>query len=62
MLNDGVIITIIGASLALIIAFFRYIFASKCDSVSICWGCIKSHRNTQDEMKDINIEVKNTPV
>jgi hypothetical protein len=37
----------------------RYCFKSKCEDVSLCFGLIKIHRNTDDEVKAEEIEIKN---
>lgn len=39
----------------------RYCFKSKCEDVSLCFGLIKIHRNTDDEVKAEEIELKNQP-
>lgn len=46
------IATIVAGFLGLVV---RYCFASKCSDVSICYGAIELHRNTQEEKKDIEI-------
>lgn len=40
----------------------RYCFKSKCQDVSLCFGLIKIHRNTEDEVKAEEIEIKNQPI
>ena len=40
----------------------RYCFKSKCEDVTLCFGLIKIHRNTEDEVKAEEIELKNQPV
>lgn len=37
----------------------RYCFKSKCEDVSLCFGMIKIHRNTEDEVKAEEMEIKN---
>lgn len=33
----------------------KYCLKSKCDSVNICWGGIEIHRNTEQEIDEIEI-------
>ena len=35
----------------------RYSFKSKCEDVSLCFGFIKIHRNTENEIKSEEIEL-----
>jgi hypothetical protein len=35
----------------------RYSFKSKCEDVSLCFGVIKIHRNTENEIKSEEIEL-----
>jgi hypothetical protein len=37
----------------------RYCFKSKCEDVSLCFGLIKIHRDTDSEVKAEEIEIKN---
>ena len=37
----------------------RYSFKSKCEDVSLCFGFVKIHRNTEDEVKAEEIELQN---
>lgn len=37
----------------------RYCFKSKCEDVSLCFGLIKIHRDTESEVKAEEIEIKN---
>jgi len=37
----------------------RYCFKSKCEDVNLCFGLIKIHRNTGDEIKEDQIEIQN---
>jgi hypothetical protein len=39
----------------------RYCFKSKCEDVSLCFGLIKIHRDTESEVKAEEIELKNQP-
>lgn len=39
----------------------RYCFKSKCEDVSLCFGIIKIHRNTEDEVKAEEMELRNQP-
>lgn len=39
----------------------RYCFKSKCEDVSLCFGLIKIHRNTDDEVKAEEMELHNQP-
>jgi len=39
----------------------RYCFRSKCEDVSLCFGLIKIHRNTDDEVKAEQIEIQHNP-
>jgi hypothetical protein len=39
----------------------RYCFKSKCEDVSLCFGLIKIHRNTEDEVKAETIELQHQP-
>jgi hypothetical protein len=36
----------------------RYSFKSKCADVSLCFGLIKIHRNTEDEIKAEELELQ----
>lgn len=40
----------------------RYCFKSKCQNVSLCFGLISIDRNTGDEVKAEEIELKNQPI
>ena len=40
----------------------RYCFKSKCEDVSLCFGLIKIHRNTDDEVKAEELEMKSIPI
>ena len=41
----------------------RYCFKSKCEDVNLCFGLIKIHRNTGDEIKEDQIEIqKKSPI
>jgi len=40
----------------------RYCFKSKCEDVSLCFGLIKIHRNTDDEVKAEELEMKTIPI
>jgi len=40
----------------------RYCFKSKCEDVSLCFGLIKIHRDTESEVKAEEIEIKNQPI
>ena len=37
----------------------RYCFKSKCEDVSLCFGFIKVHRNTEAEVKSEEMEMRN---
>lgn len=37
----------------------RYCFKSKCEDVSLCFGLIKIHRDTESEVKAEEMELKN---
>jgi len=37
----------------------RYCFKSKCKDVNLCFGLIKIHRNTEDEVKSEEMELRN---
>jgi len=37
----------------------RYCFKSKCKNVSLCFGIISIDRNTEDEIKSEEIELRN---
>jgi hypothetical protein len=37
----------------------RYCFKSKCEDVSLCFGLIKIHRNTEDEVTAESMELQN---
>ena len=39
----------------------RYCFKSKCQDVSLCFGLIKIHRNTEDEVKAESMELQHQP-
>ena len=39
----------------------RYCFKSKCEDVSLCFGLIKIHRDTDSEVKAEEIELNNQP-
>lgn len=40
----------------------RYCFKSKCEDVSLCFGLIKIHRDTESEVKAEEMEMKNNIV
>lgn len=37
----------------------RYCFKSKCVDVTLCWGLLQIHRDTDTEMKTEEMELKN---
>ncbi len=39
----------------------RYCFKSKCQDVSLCFGLIKIHRNTDDEVRAETVELQHQP-
>ena len=39
----------------------RYCFRSKCEDVSLCFGLIKIHRNTEDEVRAEQLELQHQP-
>lgn len=39
----------------------RYSFKSKCEDVSLCFGFVKIHRNTEDEVKAETMELQHQP-
>ncbi len=39
----------------------RYCFKSKCEDVSLCFGLIKIHRNTEDEVQAEQMELQHQP-
>lgn len=49
MLDPGIISFIIATSGATIALIVKFALLSKCDSVSLCWGCCSVHRNTSQE-------------
>lgn len=49
MLEAGIISLIIATSGATIALIVKFALLSKCDSVSLCWGCCSVHRNTSQE-------------
>jgi len=56
--TEPIIISIIGATVAVLSLLFRLMYKSKCSDVQI--GCIKIHRNTSQEMnqQDSVMDVK----
>ena len=50
-LDDNVTITIISGAVVVLTLFARLLYKSKCDSIEI--GCIKIHRNTSQELKQM---------
>ena len=64
-MQDAIIITLstIGASLAGLL--IRYLFRSKCEDVSLCFGCLRFHRDVKSEKTEITTqesseEIKNS--
>lgn len=49
MLEAGIISLIVATSGATIALIVKFALLSKCDSVSLCWGCCSVHRNTSQE-------------
>ena len=39
----------------------RHCFKSKCEDLSLCFGLIKVHRDTEAEIKTEEMELKNMP-
>tara|TARA_R110000868_G_scaffold117973_1_gene313102 strand:- start:807 stop:1031 length:225 start_codon:yes stop_codon:yes gene_type:complete len=39
----------------------RYSFKSKCEDVSLCFGLIKIHRDTESEVKAEELELRHQP-
>lgn len=39
----------------------RYCFKSKCSSINLCWGLCNIVRNTEDEVKSEEMELRNQP-
>jgi len=39
----------------------RYCFKSKCEDVTLCFGLIKIHRDTQSEVKATELELQHQP-
>ena len=58
MLTETVIFAIVAGAVTLISLAIRYAFMSKCDSGSCLWGCIRFHRNTNQEKQDVSNESK----
>ena len=52
MLETTIVIIVAGA-VTLISLIIRYCFMSKCNSGSCFWGCIKFHRNTEQETNNV---------
>ena len=50
MIEATVIFAIITGAVTVISLAIRYMFLSKCNSGSCCWGCISFHRNTNQEI------------
>lgn len=49
MLEAGIISLIIASAAATIALVVKFALLSKCDNVSLCWGCCAIHRNTSQE-------------
>ena len=59
-MDDATIILIITISTTFLGVVLRYAFQSKCDRVSILWGCCKIHREVEVE-NNIPADIETTP-
>ena len=51
MLDAGIITLIITARAATVALVVKYALMSKCDNVTLFWGCCSIHRNTGQEIQ-----------
>jgi hypothetical protein len=51
MLDAGIISLIVTAGAATVALIVKYSLMSKCDNVSLFWGCCAIHRNTREEQQ-----------
>jgi hypothetical protein len=59
MIDTPSLIVIIGICSGVAGLLIRYTFKSKCDQVSICFGCLKVHREVNQEETIIDDSQKN---
>jgi hypothetical protein len=52
-MNDQTIIIILGIGTGFLGLMLRYLFRSKCDRVSCCFGLVNIHREVEQEAPDI---------
>jgi hypothetical protein len=50
-MDDASIILVVTITSTLLGLILRYAFQSKCDRVSLLWGCCKVHREVEQETK-----------
>lgn len=58
MANDTLIYGLATLGSGLLTISLRYCFKSKCQDVSLCFGLIKVHRDTEAEIKSEEMEMK----
>ncbi len=59
MLDAGLISLIIASSAATIALITKYALMSKCDNVKMFWGCCEIHRNTNEEIRQVENQPTN---
>jgi hypothetical protein len=57
-MEDTSIILIITIGTTFLGLMLKYAFKSKCDDVRCLWGCIKVHRNIEQEDPDTSESIK----
>ena len=57
-MEDANIIIVLTIGIGFLGLLTRFCFKSKCDRVNVLWGCLRIHREVEQEAKDIE---KNAP-
>lgn len=53
-MNSYFILSLVSLLCAVVIIALKVCYASKCDNISFCWGCIHIEREVELEKKEIN--------
>jgi hypothetical protein len=57
-MDDTIIYALGTLAVGLLGLIIKYSFKSKCSDISICYGLLTVHRNTECEEKDIEVNTK----
>jgi hypothetical protein len=52
MLSEGLLALIVTSSSGIILSSFALCYKSKCQTISLCFGCVKVTRNVDVEMEE----------